>query len=135
MDTIVELIHRKGIWAYVEMTGGNVATIHAGAQTPGPDSDTIYAAVAGPGSYGWGQRSSMGHTDEFFIGADDHGETEGIACATFGALTEQDVAELIVAQASLPLGACLSDGAAKRILVRAAVERILATAAAEVVTL
>jgi hypothetical protein len=110
------------VWAYVEQTGGGCATIHAGAQVQSPEGDTIYAAVAGPGSCGWGNGPSMASTAEFFIGADDQGETPGIDYATVGAGTEQAAADLIVAQAGLPIGACLSTGAAERILATAAVE-------------
>jgi hypothetical protein len=128
LDTIVELIHRQGIWAYVEQTGGGCAKIYAGAQYTNREKDTIYAAIAGPGTYGWGHGPSIANTGEFFIGADDQGETPTIDCAAVGALSEQAVADLIVAQAMLPVGAHLSVGAAERILTTAAVERILAAA-------
>jgi hypothetical protein len=134
LDTIVELIHRQGIWAYVEQTGGGCATIYAGAQDTNREGDTIYAAIAGPGTCGWGHGPSIGNTGDFFIGADDQGETPTIDCAAVGALSEQAVADLIVAQAMLPLGAHLSVGAAERILT-AAVERILAAAVVGVMSL
>jgi hypothetical protein len=54
LDTIAELIHRHGIWAYVEQTGGGCATIYAGAQYTNRKAGTTYAAIAGPGTYGWG---------------------------------------------------------------------------------
>jgi hypothetical protein len=44
LDTIVELIHRRGIWAYVEQTGGGCATIYAGAQYTNREKDTIYGS-------------------------------------------------------------------------------------------
>lgn len=116
MDTIVELINRQGVWAIVDQTGGGCATIHAGDHTSTRDGAPIYTAVAGPGTYGWNQRPSMGNTGEFTISTDDQGETKGVDCATVGALTEQAVADLIVAQARLPIGVSLTDADARRTL-------------------
>lgn len=133
MDTVVELIHDMGIWAYVEQTGGGCATIYAGAKYTDNEGDQRYSAIAGPGTYGWDRRPSYGHTTEFYIGPDDQGETDSIDCATAGALTEADLATLIVAHTRLPIGTPLNATAAKRILRNARVERILAAAAAEAV--
>lgn len=75
MDRVVELLKAKGVSAYVEQTGGGVATIFAGPSYEEPDYGTRYAACAGPGTYGWRpEDASMGHTDEFCVGADDYGD-------------------------------------------------------------
>jgi hypothetical protein len=116
MDRIVRLVTVQGIWAYVEQTGGGCATIYAGARYTNRFGDPAFAAVAGPGTFGWGQRPSIASPEEFFIGADDQGETPVIDCAAIGARNEQAIADLIVAQAHLPLGAALSSAAAERIL-------------------
>ncbi|MFG1820823.1 hypothetical protein ACGFIF_44205 [Kribbella sp. NPDC049174] len=119
LDDIVDRIHERGVWAYVEMTGGGVATIFAGAWHTGWDGEhprTVYAAVAGPGDYRMPESPNTGHTDEFNIGADDQGETFGIDCAELEIASSADVADLIVAQARLPLGKHLTARQARRIL-------------------
>jgi hypothetical protein len=121
LDEIVDRIHEQGVWAYVEQTGGGCATIFAGAWHSVPDGNygrTMYAAVAGPGTYGWGDRPSVGHTDEFFIGADDQGESDGIDCSKLDITSARDLADLIVAQTQLPLGSALTHRQARRILRR-----------------
>lgn len=102
MDVIVDHVRRMGVWAYVEQTGGGCATIFAGAQRVNAAGDPVYAVCAGPGRYGWGKLPSTGHADEFFVGADDQGETEPIDCAKVGALTEDAIAKVIVQWAAVP---------------------------------
>jgi hypothetical protein len=121
LDDVVDRIHEQGVWAYVEHTGGGCATIYAGAWHTVPDGRydrTMYSAVAGPGTYGWGEKPNVGHTDEFFIGADDHGDTVGVTCATLAIQSTRDLADLIVAQTRLPLGTALTQRQARRILRR-----------------
>lgn len=118
LDAIVARIHEQGVWASVEMTGGGCATIFAGARRTVPDNPgdpyctcehTEFAAVAGPGTYGWGQGPSFGHTTEFFISADDNGEGSAVDCSDLGIdPSEEDLAALIVAQTRLPSGDTLS---------------------------
>lgn len=103
LDRIVEILvnqHRLD-QAYVEQTGGGVATIYAGPTRPDPEDPSArrFAAVAGPGSYGWGHRASVASLDEFYVGPDDQGEADAIDVATVGAVTEEQVAALIAAQA------------------------------------
>lgn len=91
--------------AYVAQTGGGVATIYAGPTRPDPDiqsvawGDVRYAAIAGPGTYGWGVKPSTASLDDFFVGVDDQGEADPVAPGEVGARTEADVAKLIAAQA------------------------------------
>lgn len=116
MDTIVALIRSKGVWAYVEQVGNGIAAIYAGAQTYDPDGRKIYAAAAGPGRYEWNDGPSMGSTAEFLVNADGEDITHTVNCARVGALTEQAIAALIIAQAALPIGTNLSDAEALRVL-------------------
>jgi hypothetical protein len=76
MDRVVELLKAKGVDnAYVEQTGGGVATIFAGPTFEEPEYGTRYAACAGPGTYGWqSDTPSMGSTEDFCVGADDYGD-------------------------------------------------------------
>lgn len=101
MDRVVELLHGKGVDnAYVEQTGGGCATIFAGPTFEEPDYGTRYAACAGPGRYGWtSDVASMGHTDEFCVGADDYGDgPHKYLHEQDGVPTEQEAAEEFAAQ-------------------------------------
>lgn len=89
LDEIVDRIHEQGVWAYVEQTDGGCATIYAGAWHSVPHGNygrTMYAVVAGPGTYGRGERPSVGHMHEFFIGADD----QGVASIGYGRVSTRD---------------------------------------------
>lgn len=100
LDTIAHLLRTEhGVAnAYVEMTGGGVATIFAGPTREEADYGTRYAAVAGPGTFRY-DGPSTGDLIEFAIGADDYGDTDPIDASDVGARTESDVARLIAAQA------------------------------------
>lgn len=101
MDRIIDILNsRLEVSAYVEQTGGGVATIFAGAIRQEEGYGDRYAAVAGPGTYGWGQRPSVADSVDFCVGADDSGETDPIYCAEVGAVTEVQIAMLIAAQAT-----------------------------------
>lgn len=106
MDEVVDHLHGLGVSAYVEQTGGGCATIYAGPTQQGSDFPrtpaVTYAAVAGPGSYGWGQRPSAAMLGDFYIGADDMGETEPVDAGLVGARSAEDVARLIAEQVRHP---------------------------------
>jgi hypothetical protein len=116
LDLVVELVHEVGIWADVEQTGGGCATIYAGARYLDQSGDLRYAAVAGPGTFGWGRVPSTAATSEFWISADDNGLSRPLDAPELGIRCEHDVAALIVAQARMPLGATLPSGQAEQIL-------------------
>lgn len=101
LDRIVEILrdqhHIEN--AYVEQTGGGVATIYAGPTRVDDDGATRYAAIAGPGSYGWGVRKSTADLAEFYVGPDDQGEADPVEPVTLGAYTEEAIASVIAAQA------------------------------------
>jgi len=122
LDLVVaQLGELHGVSAFVEQTGGGVATIYAGpirrqsAECTCPRSETLtehdaecpvpaggyarYAAIAGPGVYGWGQGPSTADLGDFYIGADDDGETDPLVVADVGVTREEDVARLIAFQA------------------------------------
>ncbi|MGV8846102.1 hypothetical protein [Tessaracoccus sp.] len=104
MDEIARLVTEvHHIPAFVAHTGGNIATIYAGATHTDDEGDDRYDAGAGPGSYGgWGEGPSVGEWTEFSVGPDDNGESGYIDVADVGATTEADVAKIIAAQASKP---------------------------------
>lgn len=88
MEMIAELVRRAGYVAYVEQTGGGVATIYASKTadakgwpaTHEVDGDPRFEAVAGPGWFekpGW--LEPRGSLADFYVGIDDQGETEPYA--------------------------------------------------------
>lgn len=124
LDRVVELLSRENVTAHVETTGGGDAAIFAepvvgyhectctlapaltvhddGCPVPERGGSPRYAAIAGPGSYGWGKRASIAHLDDFYVGPDDSGEGTPISPLDVGARTEADVVKLIAAQAQRP---------------------------------
>lgn len=124
LDRVVDALDRLNVKAYVEQTGGGTATLYAepivgyhectckpayattavltthdpGCPVPEKGGSPRYAAVAGPGSYGWGKRDSIADLDDFYVGIDDDGETSPISPQEVGATTVDDVAKLIAAQ-------------------------------------
>jgi hypothetical protein len=85
--------------AYVEQTGGGVAAIYAGPTRTDDEGQTRYAAIAGPGQYGWGIKASVAYLEEFYVGPDDQGEGDPVEPVTLGATSEEHVATIIAAQA------------------------------------
>jgi hypothetical protein len=88
---------RHGIPAYVEHTGGGVATIYAGK----PDDAGRYAACAGPGTFAhrFYGGAHVGDSADFYVGPDDDGES------LFSAIpldaSDDDIADAIARQVGL----------------------------------
>lgn len=105
MDVVVAHLREMGLAAMVEQTGGGCATIYAGPTRPHPEDPQApaYAAVAGPGRFGWGQRPSVGHLDEMYVGPDDQGETQPVDAGAAGVTDPAGLARLIAEQVALGL--------------------------------
>lgn len=80
MQAIVNQLKERGIDAYVEQTGGGVATIFAGESFEVIEGSgepyRRWPAVAGPGWFdgpGWTLPKADG--DDFYVGRDDDGES------------------------------------------------------------
>jgi hypothetical protein len=71
MEKIVSLVTAQGVAAFVQQTGGGVATIYAGATRAEADAE-YFAVVAGPGWFS-GPRSSQarGDDEDFRVGPDN----------------------------------------------------------------
>ena len=104
LDEVVAVLAAMGVDAVVEQTGGGCATIHASPTRPHPDEpDTVaFAAVAGPGRYGWGRRPSVADLTDFYVGPDDCGQTRPTEAWPVGARDATAVARLIAEQTSHP---------------------------------
>jgi hypothetical protein len=103
MQEVVDELHRRGVHAYVEQTGGGVATIYAGPQHEDEDEGMRWAALAGPG---WFEGGSDGRSlftlpradlADFYVGPDDDGETQDIWQANTET-TVQQVADAVCAE-------------------------------------
>lgn len=104
LDEVVAYLSGLDVDAHIVQTGGGCATIHANAIHRG-EGGRPRSAVAGPGSYGWGQRPSTASLAEFWVGpddldgADDPGATDAGGVGACGAW---DVARLIFEQLRHP---------------------------------
>lgn len=95
MDKVCQYLQRAGIKAYVEQTGGGTATIYAGTM----GTDMRWPAVAGPGWFnGVGFTEAEGDSDDFYIGADDDGESAAIDCRDHNLDTEAAIAAVMIEQ-------------------------------------
>lgn len=110
MQKVVELVKAAGVTAYVEHTGGGVATIYAGEEVDFKDGDHTYRVhkvAAGPGTYAQYGAPMWASLRDFAVGPNDYGEAGYVDCSEVGAHTVEDIAKIIVAQASLPFGELL----------------------------
>lgn len=101
LEEVARLVRAAGVNCVLDTSGGGVATLWAGPTRQEGGYGIRFAALAGPGSYGWGHHRSTGTTAEFFVGPDDDGQADSLDVATVGARTDTQVAALIVAQARL----------------------------------
>jgi hypothetical protein len=95
LDRIAEHIRERGFRAYVEQTGGGVATIYAG-------NDTHYLAAAGPGWFsGPNWTKPLAHTSDFSIGLMDEEDGDPVntgeepCCTLLYGADEELVVDLI----------------------------------------
>lgn len=103
MDEIVRLICLTGTFAYIEQTGGGMATIYAGETVSDSNGDPRWTACGGPGFFlpnpdtgaVWAYARAV--TADFHLGPED--ETgHAISAAAIGLTTEAEAAAILVAQ-------------------------------------
>lgn len=78
LDAVVAALHKKGIPAYVDMTGGGCATIFAGGKhvvLDGTEERIDWDVAAGPGTYSH-VADSTASLEEFSVGPNDEGASE-----------------------------------------------------------
>jgi hypothetical protein len=73
MDAVVKILTDAGHEAYVEQTGGGVATIYGGRSYADAEGYTRFEIIAGPGSY-----TTRLADEGFCYGHDDEGESEAV---------------------------------------------------------
>jgi hypothetical protein len=108
-DEVVRLIEGEGFAAFVQQTGGGVATVYASRKDAtgtlrthevGPYHDEHYEVAVGPGWFdGAGWTNGRGDTSDLYVGIDgDESPSESPWSATVPAsATEQEVAARAVA--------------------------------------
>lgn len=113
MDKIVDLVVAAGFPAYVEHTGGGVATLYASHVATDHDparpvpvltdaaGDQRYTVVAGPGWFDTTRTGAQetrfaadGDLEDFYVGADDDGEATAYRATTTD--TEATLADRII---------------------------------------
>lgn len=99
LDRVAEHVRAAGVACTISSPAPGVAILQAGPPEGHQVSTVPWRAVAGPGSYGSGDRPSTASTLTFTVGPDDLGETPGVNVRAVGAHTEFDIARLVVAQA------------------------------------
>lgn len=73
MQAVCDDLKAMGIPAFVQQTGGGVATIYAGEPYTDPIDDEWYPAVAGPGWFdGPGWIRPFANPEDFYIGPDNN---------------------------------------------------------------
>jgi hypothetical protein len=100
METIVALVKAQGIAAYVEQTGGGVATIYAG-DTRTEAGTEYYAVAAGPGRFSgprWSE--ARGDDEDFCVGPDNDGSAPNDAYTACKGMDEAAIAAEIVRRAT-----------------------------------
>lgn len=102
MDKIVSLVNAQGVAAYVQQTGGGVATIYAGETRTVCGAD-YYAVAAGPGLFsGPGWSNPRADNEDFSIGPDNDGSAPGTAYRYCNGMDEHAIATEIVRRAKHP---------------------------------
>jgi len=106
MQRIVDLVKQAGFVAYVEQTGGGVATIYASTTADergyparhvvGPYNDDVVDIAAGPGWFeGPGWTNPRASLEDFYVGPDgDYDPNEGYSATVDD--TEATLAERMI---------------------------------------
>jgi hypothetical protein len=100
MEKIVSLVKAQGVPAFVQQTGGGVATIYAGA-TRAEGEDEYFAVAAGPGWFSgprWSE--ARGDDEDFCVGPDNDGSAPNDAYTTCKGMDEPVIAAEIVRRAT-----------------------------------
>jgi hypothetical protein len=96
LDRVARLVRAAGVECAVDTPGGGIAVLVAGPPQDGPRWAFPWAAHAGPGRYRWDRPTAS--TATLMVGPDDGGQVAPTSVARVGAVTEVQIAALIVAQ-------------------------------------
>jgi hypothetical protein len=98
MDEVARLVRAAGVDCVLDTSGGGCATIWAGPRRHKEGWGPRFAALAGPGRFGWGRVPSVALVEDFYVGP-DAADADATSTAQVGARTPELIAKLIVAQA------------------------------------
>lgn len=96
-DRIADLVRAVGVECTIDTPGGGVAVLLAGPPTAEPNWAFPWAAQAGPGRFGWDE-PSIASTRDLCVGPDTADRARAIPVHAVGAVTEAQIAALVLAQ-------------------------------------
>lgn len=97
LDRVAELVRAAEVECVIDTPGGGVAVLLAGAPTEEPAWAFPWAVQAGPGRFGWDE-PSLASTRDLRVGPDTADRDAAVLVRALGAVTEEQIAELIVTQ-------------------------------------
>lgn len=96
LDRVADLVRAAGVECVIDTPGRGIAVLLAGPPTTEPMWAYPWGAQAGPGRFHW-DRPATATLQDLQVGPDDR-SVPSTAVRSVGALTEQQIAALIVAQ-------------------------------------
>lgn len=97
LDRVADLVRAAGVECTIDAPGGGVAVLLAGPPTAEPNWAFPWAAQAGSGRFGWDE-PSVASTRDLCVGPDTVDRARAIPVRAVGALTESQIAALVLAQ-------------------------------------
>jgi len=92
------MVRAEGLECVIDTPGAGVAVLLAGAPTDEPGWAFPWAVQAGPGCFGWDE-PPLASTRDLRVGPDTADRYSAVLVREAGAVTEEQIADLIVAQA------------------------------------
>jgi hypothetical protein len=105
LDRIAAMLTGRGIPAFVEMTGGGIATVYGGAQFRDADGQARYTFLIGPGWFdGPGFTLARADTADLVWGPDDAGDDPDAYTDAAPGMTEEDIVRAVATRYPPPPG-------------------------------
>lgn len=99
LDRIAAMLTGRGVPAFVEMTGGGVATVYGGPQLQHADGGSRYTFLIGPGWFeGPGWTLARADTADLGWGPDDDGDDPDAYTDASPRMTEEDIVAAVAAR-------------------------------------
>lgn len=98
LDRVTELVRAAGVECVIDTPGGGVAVLLAGRPSQEPVWAFPWAVQAGPGRFDW-DGPSLASTRDLRIGPDTADRDAALLVRGLGAVTEEQIADLVVSQA------------------------------------
>lgn len=102
LDRVAELVRAADVESVIDTPGGGVAVLLAGAPSEEPAWAFPWAVQSGPGRFGWDE-PSLASTPDLRIGPDTADRDAAVVVRELGAVTEEQIAELVVTEIRRPL--------------------------------